>query len=169
LSRKGKWFWKSCKPIFVCAACATERIICLSSRTRNLSTFADAERAVPRFPIWPCTRWGFPCPVDYSPGGGLLPHLFTLTRVSCETQAVYSLWHCPSGRLAPSPPACIPAGTSLGYAASRPMVFGLSSPSLRRKRFSALPKPAPIYRSQADETSFARTTSTTTHGSSFSR
>ena len=48
--------------------------------TRNLSTFADAERAAPRFPIWPCTRWGFPCPVDYSPGGGLLHHLFTLTH-----------------------------------------------------------------------------------------
>ena len=28
-----------------------------------------------------------------------------------------------------------------GYAASRPAVFGLSSPGLRRKRFSALPKP----------------------------
>ena len=32
------------------------------------------------FPIWPCTRRGFPCPVDFSPGGGLLHHLFTLTR-----------------------------------------------------------------------------------------
>ena len=54
--------------------------------------------------------------------------------------AVYFLWHCPSGRLAASPPACIPNDTSLGYAASRPMVFGLSSPGSRRKRFSALPK-----------------------------
>jgi hypothetical protein len=37
------------------------------------------ERAAPRFPIWPCTRWGFPCLLDYSWSGGLLPHLFTLT------------------------------------------------------------------------------------------
>jgi len=37
------------------------------------------ERAAPGFPIWPCTRWGFPCLVDYSPSGKLLPHRFTLT------------------------------------------------------------------------------------------
>jgi len=34
-----------------------------------------------------------------------------------------------------------PSSALEGYAASRPMVFGLSSPGLRRKRFSALPKP----------------------------
>jgi len=39
----------------------------------------NTERAAPRFPIWPCTRWGFPCPGGHPPGGGLLPHLFTLT------------------------------------------------------------------------------------------
>src|ERR1035437_9463195 len=38
--------------------------------------------------------------------------------------------------------ACVyPSQTSLGYAASRPAVFGLSSSDSRRKRFSALPKP----------------------------
>ena len=37
------------------------------------------ERAAPRSPIWPCTRWGFPCPADHSAGGRLLPYLFTLT------------------------------------------------------------------------------------------
>ena len=38
--------------------------------------------------------------------------------------------------------ACVyPNRTDLGYAASRPMEFGLSSPSLRLERFSALPKP----------------------------
>jgi hypothetical protein len=31
--------------------------------------------------------------------------------------------------------------TSKGYAASRPLVFGLSSFDLHQKRFSALPKP----------------------------
>jgi len=43
------------------------------------SAVRNAERAAPRSPIWPCTRWGFPCPLDYSRGGGLLPRLFTLT------------------------------------------------------------------------------------------
>ena len=31
-------------------------------------------------PIWSCSVWGLPCPHDYSYGGALLPHLFTLTR-----------------------------------------------------------------------------------------
>jgi len=30
-------------------------------------------------PIWSCSVWGLPCPPDYSNGGALLPHLFTLT------------------------------------------------------------------------------------------
>jgi hypothetical protein len=37
------------------------------------------ERAAPGSPIWPCTRWGFPCRVACASRGGLLPHLFTLT------------------------------------------------------------------------------------------
>ena len=42
------------------------------------------------------------------------------------------------------PPACISDRTR-SYAASRPMEFGLSSPGLRRERFSALPKPVRRY------------------------
>ena len=38
------------------------------------------ERAAPGLPIWPCTRWGFPCLRDCSWSGGLLPRLFTLTQ-----------------------------------------------------------------------------------------
>ena len=34
-------------------------------------------------PIWPCTTRGFPCPRCCHRGGGLLPHLFTLTK-RCE-------------------------------------------------------------------------------------
>ena len=30
-------------------------------------------------PIWPCSARGLPCPGRRRPGGGLLPHLFTLT------------------------------------------------------------------------------------------
>ena len=71
------------------------------------SAVRNVERAAPGSPIWPCTRWGFPCLRACAWSGGLLPHLFTLTGASCEAPAVYSLWHFPSARLAASPPACI--------------------------------------------------------------
>jgi len=38
------------------------------------------QRAAAGFPIWPCTRWGFPCLVACASSGALLPHLFTLTH-----------------------------------------------------------------------------------------
>jgi len=40
--------------------------------------------------------------------GGLLHHLFTLTRPFGKGRAVCFLWHYPSGRLAASPPVYIP-------------------------------------------------------------
>jgi len=55
-------------------------------------------------PIWPCFERGFPCPFDYSKGGELLPHLFTLTphlllwKINSHKSrcgAVYSLLHFP--------------------------------------------------------------------------
>ena len=66
-------------------------------------------------PIWPCTTRGFPC-LPIAGSGGLLPHLFTLTRrlpaaapcARCRPSAgfpsdatealapaVYFLWHFP--------------------------------------------------------------------------
>ena len=107
------WFWKGCKPNSVCPvaqAQTRERIICLCSQYPGpVSLARNLERAAPRSPIWPCTRWGFPCLVACASSGALLPHLFTLARVACATRAVCFLWHYPSGRLAASPPACIPA------------------------------------------------------------
>ena len=44
------------------------------------------KRAASRFPIWPCTRWGFPCPAGYPASGGLLPHLFTLAATRVATR-----------------------------------------------------------------------------------
>ena len=118
-----------------------ERIICLSSQYPGpIPSKRKLKRAASWSPIWPCSRWGFPCPGDYSTGGGLLPRLFTLAAATEAAAAVCFLWHCPSDGLSASPPACIPIRTDLGYAASRPVEFGLSSPGLRRKRFSALPK-----------------------------
>ena len=75
----------------------------------------NSERAAPGSPIWPCTRWGFPCLEAHTSSGGLLPHLFTLTSCNPENRncrlAVSFLWHYPSGRLAASPPACIPGSS----------------------------------------------------------
>lgn len=40
------------------------------------------ERAVlKRFPIWPCSVWGLPCPAHCCAGGELLPRHFTLTDI----------------------------------------------------------------------------------------
>lgn len=65
------------------------------------------ERAVPGFPIWPCSRWGLPCPLNYSRGGGLLPHLFTLTLIN---RAVCFLWSYPSPFDAQELPGSLPCG-----------------------------------------------------------
>ena len=73
------------------------------------SALRNLERAAPGSPIWPCTRWGFPCLRAYAWSGGLLPHLFTLTPAPSPKPGRFDfLWHCPSGRLAASPPAFIP-------------------------------------------------------------
>jgi hypothetical protein len=71
---------KGCKPSSVCLDFSRERTIYLSGRyPEPVPPERDSERAAPRFPIWPCTRWGLPCLRDCSWSGGLLPHLFTLT------------------------------------------------------------------------------------------
>ena len=128
-----------------------ERIICLSSQyPRPVPLSQDLEQATPGPPIWPCSRWGFPCLLDYSWSGGLLPRLFTLTADTQVTAAVYFLWHFPSKSLSTFLPRVssysrlAPARQS--YAASRLMEFGLSSPGLNPERFSALPKSAEDYR-----------------------
>ena len=64
------------------------------------------ERAAPGFPIWPCTRWGFPCLRDCSWSGGLLPRLFTLTASRSRRRFKF-LRHFPSKDFNLSP-ACIP-------------------------------------------------------------
>jgi len=41
----------------------------------------------PSPPIWPCSTRGFPCPGCCHPGGGLLPHLFTLAQCARPKEA----------------------------------------------------------------------------------
>jgi len=52
----------------------------------------------------------------------------TFSPLPRRSGAVYFLWHCPSERLSALPPACIHSAETVGYTASRPLVFGLSSP-----------------------------------------
>jgi len=149
-TKNRKWFWKGCKPNFVFPEKSGERIICLSSQYPGpVSLSRNLERAAPGSPIWPCTRWGLPCLVAYAPSGGLLPHHFTLTDVSHETPAVYSLLHCPSGRLTASPPACISKSAFLRrqlrvtrHRALWCSDFPPPPNCFEGKRSSALPKPA---------------------------
>ena len=102
-----------------------ERIICLGSRYPEPVRFRGLERAAPGFPIWPCTRWGFPCRVACASRGALLPHLFTITSTFSCRGCLFSV-ALSVGKSLNFPPACIPA-IKPGYAASRPVVFGLSS------------------------------------------
>ena len=147
------WFWKGCKPNFVCTSRWRESFVS-ATNTRNPSAFAALERAAPGFPIWPCTRRGFPCRVACASRGARLPHLFTITDCSGGLRPPLADAHraplqfrlyvfCGTVRrnTSRSSARVYPSRTDLGYAASRPMEFGLSSPGSHRERFSTLPKP----------------------------
>jgi hypothetical protein len=45
----------------------------------------------PAFPIWSCTGLGLPCPLGHPWGGGLLPHLFTLTSETNPGGGIFSV------------------------------------------------------------------------------
>ena len=138
-----KWFWKSYKPNSVCALRRRESFVSATD-TRNLRRF-HATRSGPLlgflfglapdgvFRAVPLTRNAVRSYRTFSP---LPPACADGGLIFCGTfrRKVFQL------------PACVyPSRTSLGYAASRPVEFGLSSPSLRRERFSTLPKPPSTY------------------------
>lgn len=52
----------------------------LKQPTRIVGAKAAPGPKAHAIPIRPCSRRGLPCPVCYQPGGGLLPHRFTLPR-----------------------------------------------------------------------------------------
>ena len=81
------------------APCERRESFVWAADTRNPSAFAELERAAPGFPIWPCTRWGFPCRVACASRGGLLHHLFTLAGALAKRRRYHFLWHCPSESL----------------------------------------------------------------------
>ncbi len=102
------------------------------------SAQAEPKRATSTSPIWPCTRWGFPCLVACAPSGGLLPHLFTLAGMSLRAQGLRkthrrsvfcgTVRRDASRRRRPRVSCWPRPKAGAGYAASCPVVFGLSSP-----------------------------------------
>ncbi len=166
-----KWIWKGCKPNSVCPdpEGSGEKIICLSSQyPEPVPLSRTLERAAPRSPIWPCTRWGFPCPPAHAGSGGLLPRLFTLTqlflnppgrlRAAQDSERAGRFIFCGTVRwlgLSAGPPACIPGKTRVTrHRALRCSDF--PPPRLTpEKRPSALPNPTIRYpktsRSQGSE------------------
>jgi hypothetical protein len=86
-----------------CAALATyPKVLTRRAGTRppppRILGTKNSQRRRNSLPIWSCSVWGLPCPPDYSDGGALLPHLFTLTPHPAigPAKAVYFLWHFPS-------------------------------------------------------------------------
>lgn len=141
---EAKESWKGCKPNSVCPAEAEERIICLSSQYPGPIPFPETEAGrflVPYLALHPmgfsvprCLRFercAFTAPFhpyrrSFRNTGGLFSVALSVRTARAAAARVYL------------------NRTSLSYAASRPLVFGLSSSLelLRRKRFSALPKPS---------------------------
>jgi hypothetical protein len=109
----------------------------LEQPTRGCQTACPCGRDVngpgqPFPPIWPCFARGLPCPRCCHRGGGLLPHLFTLTKCDGRERraqgfalglpqepatplralraapAVLSLWHFPLPRPSERGPLALP-------------------------------------------------------------
>ena len=136
-------FCESCKPSFVFPDCSRERIICLSSHTRNLadcsaangpfmgSLFGLAPDGVFRAVLF--TQNAVVSYTTFSPLPGRIPDFAgaDLRRyILCGTIRWNALKRFSRVYLR----------RNRSYAASRPAVFGLSSLNLRRERFSTLPK-----------------------------
>jgi len=144
------WSWKGCKPNSVCPEFlrGREPFVCAAD-TRNPFRFRETWSGPLRDSLFGLAPDGVfraaslalravrsyrtfsPLPVPQCGTGGLI-FCGTIRRTPTKRRG---------------PPACIHNGVidrRYSYAASRPLVFGLSSPDSRRKRFSALPKPSAI-------------------------
>ena len=96
--RTGKdWFWKSCKPNFVCALRRRESFI-YAADTRNPSAFAELGRAVPWIPYLALHPMGFSVPRCLRFARCALTAPFHHHR-RLAPEAVCFLWHCPSEHL----------------------------------------------------------------------
>ena len=137
-------FWKGCKPNSVCPACAGERIICLSGQYPKPGWLAPAlERAAPRVSYWTLHPMGFSVPRRLRLERWALTPPFHPYPGCCQPWRYNSLWHFPSGRLAASPPACIPRALRSGVTRHRalwcsdfppPARAGSDSPPFQNQR-----------------------------------
>ena len=131
------WFWKGYKPNSVFPALPGSAEFFSDSR-KGWGENHLSEQPVPG--IHPLSRnWSGPLrdPLfGLAPDGvcrasalalGAVVSYTTFSPLSHRSGTVYFLWHFPSRHLSVSSPACIPDDCR-GYAASRPAVFGLSSP-----------------------------------------
>jgi hypothetical protein len=67
--------------------------------------------ALERLPTWPCSGWGLPCRSRCRLRGGLLLHLFTLTRGDRDRLGRFDfLWHFPRGFPHRALPGILPCG-----------------------------------------------------------
>jgi hypothetical protein len=110
--------------------------------------FAGLKRAASSSPIWPCSRWGFPCLVDCSSSGGLLPRRFTLAAAHTASAAVCFLWHFPSAApfVAAARVYLNPHGLELRGIAPCGVRTFLPGPAFAEpERFSALPGSCALY------------------------
>jgi len=97
ISNGRNWFWKGCKPNFVCALRRRESFI-YAADTRNPSAFAALERAAPWIPYLALHPTGFSVPRRLRFARCALTAPFHHHR-RLAPEAVCFLWHCPSERL----------------------------------------------------------------------
>src|SRR5271170_2873947 len=132
------WFWKGCKPNSVCALRRRESFV-LATDTRNLFRFHETRSGqllgflfgLAPDGVFRAASLALRAVRSYrtfSP----LPH-----RTDCGGLIFCGTFRRKAFRLS----ARVYLRPNRSYAASRPMVFGLSSSDSRRPRFSALPKP----------------------------
>jgi hypothetical protein len=76
----------------------------------------------PSPPIWPCSTRGFPCPGCCHPGGGLLPHLFTLAKCARPKEAGFRFFRKPAAEAQASPAVSFSVALSV---AAPPNAFAL--------------------------------------------
>jgi hypothetical protein len=72
--------------------CSSQRLAPLRRERSSLARIALGEPGRLSPPIWPCTTRGFPCLRCCHRSGGLLPHLFTLTKRNKRCEGVSQVY-----------------------------------------------------------------------------
>ena len=94
----------------------------------------------PSPPIWPCSTRGFPCPGCCHPGGGLLPHLFTLAKCARPKEAGFRFFRKPAAEVQASPAVLFSVALSVAAPPNAFVHSATQPPGVTRR--VALPWPA---------------------------